>query len=201
MNSVISDANQFKTAINTFKLKYNALPGDMGNAQAYWPTCTDNGLNTCNGSNNAKIESDFNNFHEGVRLWEHLALAGIISGSFDSSSQGMMSGYKGFYTGAYNFLPDAQFGSGVRWIAGEFTVSSGAELALSGTQVFTLFRDNTALFNQPDAFNLDTKMDDGKPYSGKVLGIQWYSPSTLCVSSSEYALNRNDPACGMLFEF
>jgi prepilin-type N-terminal cleavage/methylation domain-containing protein len=200
INAVISESNQYKTAINAFKLKYNKLPGDMENAQTYWPACTDNVFNTCNGSGNGIIESDFNNFHEGIRFWEHLARAEIISGTFDSSPSGMMPGYKGFITGGYDYLPGSKY-EGARWIVGNLS-GTGAEVVNNGTQALTLFRNNSSAFlTQPDAFTIDSKIDDGRPYSGKVLGVQWYSASTLYVSSSEYALNRNDAACGILFEF
>ena len=36
LNSVVTDINKYKTAINTFNLKYNAMPGDMSNATSYW---------------------------------------------------------------------------------------------------------------------------------------------------------------------
>ena len=36
LNATITQYKQFQTSINTFKLKYNALPGDMNNAQEYW---------------------------------------------------------------------------------------------------------------------------------------------------------------------
>jgi len=31
----ITQINEFRTAINTFKIKYDAMPGDMGSATQY----------------------------------------------------------------------------------------------------------------------------------------------------------------------
>ena len=198
LNSAISESNQFKTAINTFKLKYNAVPGDMDNAQAYWPSCLDGSFgNTCNGSGNDKVEADPNNFHEGFRLFEHLSRAGLINGSYDFSPLGVMGGYKGFRTLSFEYLPRSKYNESL-WIAGEFEVFSGADLVLNGTQALALFRSTGPALNPPDAHRIDSKIDDGIPLSGIVFGVDWYGS---CISAGEYRLNRSSLDCAMIFEF
>src|SRR5690348_1121410 len=36
LRSMITDINKYKSAIYTFREKYNAVPGDMKNAVKYW---------------------------------------------------------------------------------------------------------------------------------------------------------------------
>ena len=38
LNSIITQQNKIQIALNTFKLKYNVIPGDMRNATDYWGT-------------------------------------------------------------------------------------------------------------------------------------------------------------------
>lgn len=88
LRSVTSDQQRYKTAINTFRDKYSALPGDMRNATAFWGK--DNALcstqtgtvavpGTCNGNNNGIWDLDM---VENYRAWQHLSNAGVIEGSY-----------------------------------------------------------------------------------------------------------------------
>lgn len=52
--AVISEVQNFKTAITTFKGQYRALPGDMNYAKSIWSECIDVAGNNCNGNNNGK---------------------------------------------------------------------------------------------------------------------------------------------------
>jgi prepilin-type N-terminal cleavage/methylation domain-containing protein len=78
LNSIITDVNRYTLAIKTFELKYDELPGDIDNAQSYWPTCIDNGPNTCNGNSNGRVVEAFEN----NRSWQHLSLSGIIAENY-----------------------------------------------------------------------------------------------------------------------
>ena len=94
LNSVISDVNKYKVAVNTFKLKYNAIPGDMDNATAFWgaahatpTTCrttVGTGTQTCNGDGDIKIHTvdSGTTYHERFRFWQQLSISGLISGTF-----------------------------------------------------------------------------------------------------------------------
>jgi prepilin-type N-terminal cleavage/methylation domain-containing protein len=96
------EAESFRTAFNTYKLKYGFMPGDDPNAaQAFGsdPACTvvdgsgnyynyvgirpyiatPNGL-TCSGGGNNKIDGDY--YQEYGLIWQHLAMAKLIGGNF-----------------------------------------------------------------------------------------------------------------------
>jgi len=102
--TIASELERYNTATMTFKTKYDALPGDMSNAQQMFgvTACADislGGNNTCNGDGNGIIEySDKNGDSEGFRYWQHLALAGLIPGTYsgrDSSNTAYFSGTPG----------------------------------------------------------------------------------------------------------
>lgn len=91
---IISEAEQITTAVRTFQLKYNALPGDMANATTYWGdatasgACNDNnrsvpltaGGPTCNGNGDGHIDSTVSGAgtQEVMFFWQHLFNAGLI---------------------------------------------------------------------------------------------------------------------------
>lgn len=94
LNSVISDYAKIETSVNTFRVKYNCLPGDCINATSFLNTepggCPDGstGSGTCNGNGNGIIEYwDFVNGvfmanHESFRFWQHLSLTNMWPGKF-----------------------------------------------------------------------------------------------------------------------
>lgn len=91
MRSLVSDFNAIQSAMYSFKLKYNALPGDMSNANDYWPGCNSGATAAeCNGNNNRIIQDDSgtDNDVEGVRAWQHLDLAELYKSSMPGTSTG-----------------------------------------------------------------------------------------------------------------
>jgi hypothetical protein len=100
LRSVISDVEKFKTAVNTFRLKFNAIPGDMPDATTYWGAADPNpvtcqttvgtGTQTCNGNGDWKIGAPGwaygafpgVNIDECYRFWQHLANAQLIRGQY-----------------------------------------------------------------------------------------------------------------------
>ena len=43
LNSIITESQMYILAINTFKDRYSYYPGDLPNAEAYWPTTNSGG--------------------------------------------------------------------------------------------------------------------------------------------------------------
>jgi hypothetical protein len=99
MRAVIKQIESYNTAVNTFRPKYNGLPGDLANAHDYWAidaNCVSGhqmtGASTCDGNGDGIIggcsESDppanqwRTNFNEAFELWNQLALAGLIPGTY-----------------------------------------------------------------------------------------------------------------------
>ena len=78
IQGVVKDINNIRTYQLSFLLKYSQLPGDFDNAGAYFPDCTDKGLNTCNGNGDGRIH----NTKERWRLWQHLVLSDQLNGPF-----------------------------------------------------------------------------------------------------------------------
>jgi len=69
LRSITSDMSNLKTAMNSFKLQYNAYPGDISNIQSYYPTIQ-------NGNGNRVMNG---NTHEHQGFWEVLQVEGLYT--------------------------------------------------------------------------------------------------------------------------
>ena len=147
IRGLISETNELITAIANFKTLYNALPGDIPNATTFW-----SGTGNGNGDGQVLyIETVTGNGPEWLRVWDHLILAEMMpnkivySGTFSTSS-----------------VPAAR-STNTLW---EFAY--GGPLYKSGPYNFIA---NNFKLSTADMFILDTKIDDGKASTGKLLGL------------------------------
>lgn len=209
LNSIYSDVNKYKVAYNTFRLKYNAIPGDMNNATAYWGAETCPGAvgagatGTCNGNNNGSIEfTDWTtpSANEYFRAWEHLALAGLIPGSFGglpatatiatavtiNSNNAPTHRMNGFFV---------MYSIGASWNY-SYSISGTAIQAYGGTPYL-------ASMTPVEANSIDTKYDDGKPGTGAITvplsSIVANCSSSDVASSATYVLTGTAVTCHPLF--
>ncbi len=81
IRSVISDLQAYQTGVQTFKMQYDNLPGDMPDAEAYWRS---KDADVRNGNGNGLIEFFLGDGHkqEDVQAWKHITASGILPGSY-----------------------------------------------------------------------------------------------------------------------
>jgi prepilin-type N-terminal cleavage/methylation domain-containing protein len=219
LRSVTTQVNQYVTAMHTFRDKYFALPGDMRNATSFWGAatgCPNDGTTTgvCNGDGNGLVALGFGTVCENQEMWRHLARAGLIEGSYRTLSNG----------GCYNsttlgtHLPSTKLSNvGITMISGSDVVTGGA---FPGNFVYTGNYNNTFIigvnngvnwlpatiaFATEEAWNIDTKIDDGSPDSGNVRSVlrDIYSPqcaTSATPGSADYALNVSGAQCALFIK-
>ena len=210
LQSVITKSEQFKTAINAFKLEYNTLPGDMPRAFDYWGsvTCT-NDMDEdigCNGDGDKKIEWYNGSNREGLLIWVHLALAKLIPGSYANSDPATNQGIAGVNVPGGS-LVDSQ------WWASSTSDTLGVPVypttlrSLSMVGIGGYYSNNAgfgSLFTPKEAVSIDKKLDDGLPETGVVFsgggctGGGWTCSSS-CTSGNSYQLDVNTKECYMGF--
>lgn len=174
MRSVSTDYNRYTAALNGFRDKYFAIPGDMVNATKFWgddntncPTPDTNGTpGTCNGNSNGQIDYA-DGGSEDVRSWQQLALAGLIEG-----------GYTGLGVPAPGTtIPRSKLGEAafaLHWATSMGFPNTDATSAnrLVFGRAYTVFAGHVvtqgAALSPQDAWNIDTKLDDGLPMGGKI---------------------------------
>jgi len=174
VRTVITDANAYKGAITQFKTQYRYLPGDMPNAQQYWPT-------TVNGNGNGIVE--YTSFgtgstasvaggpNEAFLFWQHLALAGMVQGNYNGLADPAST--VGYTIGVNSPLAQVD---GVVWGASYVDCRGGCgnifnrdyrDWLTVGSLLDVVYADSPFLTTS-EAYSIDTKMDDGLPGAGIV---------------------------------
>ena len=213
LRSVTTEYQSYITAVQTFRDKYFALPGDMNNATNFWGTsanCPGNASQgnsdslTCDGDGDGIIHMNTSTSREPFRFWQQLANAGLMEGSY--------SGVSG--ADSYNWAvtddnsPKAKLGMGL-WSVhthnsdGNFTPQifrnwPGTFLLLGGP--ITGNPNLTYLLTPEELWNIDTKMDDGQAVFGKLMGnVACTDASSNTDLTSDYDLDDTATVCFATF--
>lgn len=220
LRSVASDYQRYSAAVNTFRDKYMALPGDMRNATDFWgiaagttgrdATCysvvsTDKA--TCNGNGNGRLFIDDNvtdsSRPEWFRAWQHLANAGLVEGSYTGTAElpspGALPG-KNIPAGrigntGFTLMSYDATATNTGWWAGRY---DGFAFGIPNTSGG--IREASGLVLKPEeAWGIDTKLDDGKPAYGLVRDFKAH---TNChngtdPAAAEYSVSTGNIACSL----
>jgi prepilin-type N-terminal cleavage/methylation domain-containing protein len=182
LRSITTDRERFVAAVQIFNEKYQALPGDMTNATRFWGTAAacpgtsaqpSTDATTCNGDGNGRVFGDMITSNESYRFWQHLANAGLISGTYSgvtgggtnqntsitaNSPTGKISNQLWFI---WNWPTAASRGPG--WFDGEY----GNRLSTGRAVVNG--EPSGGLVTTEELWGIDKKLDDGKPAKGLVM--------------------------------
>jgi prepilin-type N-terminal cleavage/methylation domain-containing protein len=186
LRSVSADLSRFSTSIYTFRDKYFALPGDMTNATSFWlsaggtgsdATCQDTistTAATCNGNGDGTILHSINYSDEGLRGWQHLANAGLIEGSYVGTNKNFTAGEylarsvprSKLSNSGYMLYAEALTVTG--WTSPRSTPENLMRLGAACCDAAYTTRIGNPVIKAEEAWNIDTKIDDGKPGTGKL---------------------------------
>jgi prepilin-type N-terminal cleavage/methylation domain-containing protein len=218
LRSITTQYQRYMTATLSFRDKYFMLPGDINNAQSFWgvahatpATCKTTASTTaltCNGDGNGKIDNSAGSV-EWFRFWQHLANAGLIEGSF--SGIDLSAGPTGYGATTAN-VPAGKISSSL-WFVYDMGTQSFSSIWFDGIYnntlafagVFPNYDPATPNLKPEEAWNIDTKLDDGKPATGRVVA-RAQNGFNLCtdvaVSSTltaNYLLTSTDKNCSLMF--
>lgn len=219
LRSVSADFVRYQTAIQAFRDKYFALPGDMANATQFWGAINADpsicwagpatSIATCNGNGNGVIAPGMStgpdtSYNEQLRAWQHLGNAQLVEGTYT----GAVDGTSDFATLGRD-LPRSRINNAGFAIArglgdvGLPTYSGAVDPAQS--LLFGAPTDGFSIgfeaLKPEDAFNIDTKIDDGRPGTGRVLGgeANGNCVTTNVASTSAYELAQPQISCSLLY--
>ena len=216
LRSQTKQLQDFKVAINTFEMKYFSYPGDMSNAESFWPTATSNGNGDGIIQNNATLvfggqpynrhcQEQFNG--EGSEFFRQLRIAGIMNGSLAGNA---IIG-EGIEPLAINQSLGMTVGSQVHrdHLDFEWTdpfPSYGIILCLNvsrpdqipsidGSGNFWRATHGEGVMTPETMWRIDNKIDDGLPYTGvyQAHGAS-YDPE-LCINNGNYELSETSNSC------
>jgi len=199
VNALVQEVGRYQAAFNTFRVKYNAKPGDMANAQALWGTdptgCPAGNTSqtlrqeTCNGNGDG-LASPYivaNNDYgpEKLRVWQHLANSGLIEGQ-----------YSGHRYGSY-YTDTGAVGSNIPHLRALGRKSNAGWGFVNPNRVSTSISDGVVinrffgeglslgncgngnlticlpLFGAITTAAIDKKIDDGHPLRGRMVIDNW----------------------------
>ena len=171
MNKEISAIQRYATAMTTFKLKYNYLPGDLPAATNFFPVLFNggdgNGIIQSNGNPVTQIGTNAGAF-EFMAVNTQLAYAGLINQkTYDETS--VLSGVQG------KIIFDTPTKSGLCAFGGGANTENLLRLGCWGsTTGYGINSSSIGIqfayyINAPRAYVIDVKLDDGLPRAGKIV--------------------------------
>lgn len=197
LQSVIKDMKNYESVIHTYRLKYQAVPGDHNKATSYWPSGTSNG----NGDGSIGDHNDTGAaLDEDGKVWQHLALAGLLNMAPATSLWPQVIGTN---------MPASRLnGAGYRYQSGDgatpFNRTQFHMVVGTTNSCFDLY---CPVFLPAESYSLDQKIDDGLPMSGMITGESYYTPEDCIVGatsgnrrgSNAYALDKSSVGCNLMY--
>lgn len=200
MQTVISDYNKYTSAVGQFRQQYGSLPGDIIDATNFWgddttstpagercsdATVTDGNPGTCNGNGNGSMADGYEPF----RAWQQLTLAKYLTGSYTGIQNGAVSlgtnvPRSRVQNSGWTFGNNTSVAGTGNWFNQDLSnyLDFGAP---NGTVT------DGAAISPSDAWQVDKKVDDGAPNTGKVIVMKpSYASVANCATTSVEATTQ-----------
>ncbi len=210
LRGVSTDITRYLTASQTFRDKYFAIPGDMNAATKFWgdnnsacPTADANGTpGTCNGDGDGQVEhAPAVSVHgESFTFWQHLANAGLVEGSYTGIA-GPSAAYAGRHAVLGQNVPRGKMSS----MGYNIEYNGGTNFGTGATNYMHIGEPDPAggptwapFLKSEEAWNIDTKVDDGKPGTGKLVSSESLvgtCVTTNVAATSQYKLDDTGKPC------
>lgn len=222
LNSVLTEYKRYVAGVQTFRDQYNGLPGDITTATRAWGdqatgtgACADAGIpdgspGTCNGNGDGTVAGNTSN--ERFRFWQQLALAGMIEGSYTGIAG---SGGSQHHVPGQNCPASKLSNTGwtvdshVNTYAGDgnnlwsWTVNTAPGHMFKMGYAATNDETYDPAFTQEEIWNMDKKIDDGKPGLGKVWTRYWANCTDAAdrdsAATANYKFTSTDKQCAPYF--
>jgi len=220
LRTITTQYQNYVTAVQSFRDKYFALPGDMTNATQFWKAAAapigcavtqGTGTQTCDGNGDGRIEYNVSTSNESFRFWQQLANAGLIEGSYTGINAGPGVGY----VSTADNVPRGRISNALWWTEYWAAGTAGDAMRFAARYDNLLLVGGQRSTGDPlmpilkpeEMWNIDVKMDDGKPALGKV-GVVAFNGLSLCTttvannpatSAADYLLNSSAVECAPYF--
>jgi hypothetical protein len=190
----ISQIEKYQTAVTTFRVKFNALPGDMNKVTAAAFGFTARGNFAGQGDGNGLLEGVNSNaagFNNGLNVfggetemfWVDLTTAKMVDGGFSTNNMLLSPAAGVAATVVYKYFPAAKIGNGnyiYVWSGGWQIFSGppgnsvnyfGLSAVLAGPAAWNGAMTSNVSLTVRQAYNIDQKIDDGLPMTGNVMAM------------------------------
>lgn len=227
LRAVTTEYDRYVTATQTFRDKYFALPGDFRDATRIWNLqingsgCISNsGVVTvnatsgaCDGNGDGYVQhhNAAGQTQEAFQYWRQLAFAGLIEGTYSGLAGAAAANDTVTGTNApASKLANAGWGINTATtivdgtLGTDFTGEYGIYYFFGGRGTGT--PPWNPVIKPEEAWNIDTKVDDGKPATGKLMAGERPTCTTASAAAAgatdynaQYALSTNAPTCKFYF--
>ncbi len=166
MRATVRDYEEIKQSVLAFKIKFNAVPGDMANATSIWGFVGTGGA-TGNGDGDGLVHGCSD---ETRRAFEHLTLAGLSRRDYDADNAPTQDAI-GLVLPQARQRPDhgVKISSETGYTAPYEHVNRKNRIEL-GQVGFTCLGTAPITHTDRMVWEFDKKVDDGLPTRGKVFG-------------------------------
>ena len=170
--SQLRQFDEINTALNTFRLKYNALPGDYGQAVANIGVAADAGAacTVCTGNGNSNSLLDDSDGATGgygdlgdnemLRFWHHLGVAGMLAGGASGDGTAATVG---------TTWPKSKIGNlGIVAFFSTISVPGGGQMNFYMGKTSGDLTNYGTFLSPQQAQEIDQKIDNGMANSGSL---------------------------------
>ena len=189
IRAAVSQIEQYSTAVNTFRLKYNSVPGDMSASNASSVGFATRVGTAGRGDGNGKVEGGsigtvgYPNAGETSLFWNDLGASGLIEGSFkgiDCARDSVFCTRSSATVAVSQIFPPIKIGNNnYMTVVNDNGITSlvlfGNLISVSwagGALLAADFNGGNGLGLTPvQAYSIDLKIDDGFPLTGSISGI------------------------------
>ena len=230
LRSTLGQVDKYVTAVNAFRLKFNALPGDIRQSEATsFGLFASSAAATGQGDGNQLIEGGAAAatvpIGETIIFWRHLYEAGYVDGALGVQSNSVLVVGTGVVTNTVTTISQSLPVTKVTPENGFIVYSTNGYNYFSIMPIATIttaaYTFNTFGLTPINASNIDTKLDDGKPNVGAIIArgiaavnatpsVNAASTASTCtigagsatdVYNGVIATGGNDTSCGVRIRF
>ena len=218
LRGVTTGYDRITVAMHAFRDKYMALPGDLPIATRFWLKQTagadcvsysgaaQGSPGACDGNGDGYFNAAVAGSQSGeiFQFWRQLALAGLIEGNF--------TGQAGSGGGAHAIIntnvPSGKISSSGYTLSyfdmrpsgdgNNYGMNYGNQITFGGANAGV--DTSSPIIRPEEAWNIDTKMDDGKPGTGRLIAIYWSTCGTSTTAldfAGSYRLNNTGTVCAL----
>ena len=218
LRNISTDFQKYQSSVGAFRDQYVSLPGDMPDATAVWgkdnARCpahagTAAAPGTCNGNGDGLVTwqaASAGGTSEGFQFWKQLQLSGLIEGQYTGTAG---SGSTTLSTPGIN-IPRTSLGNNIGWLAANATNYAGDTVAYAldyGNHLWLRSDPEVNYLTPEEAWNIDTKLDDGRPAYGTIIARGW---NGTCAAADDgtnafndlnasYRVSDKTPRCQLMF--
>ncbi len=176
VRATVGQYEKYNSAVNTFRTKYNGLPGDLSVIQASaFGLCASAGCMAGTaglGDGNGLIADSSGTakqIGEPLAFWQELSVASLVDGSFGAAlTSGGAPAAALTGSNVTGYIPGAKLGRGNIWAVGStagrnfFLLTGATAITTGGAATYA------AALTPIESYNIDVKIDDGAPNTGIV---------------------------------